>query len=122
MPQNNDVAAKMKAVSCLLSFRCDCSSGSDATDAMLLKVKGVLKEKLDLVALACVPLNDGCLTVFSTPGTSDNANLTASLKTYSSQSLVTLDLEGAAAGAVTARQWHSLLSPELLHSRQHLLC
>lgn len=85
---------KIQAASCLFSFRYDdCKL---TLDDLLGKVKGILKGKLDLDVITSIPLNQGSLLILSTPQDSCNPTLTATLKTYHNQSLVTLDLEGAA--------------------------
>lgn len=83
----------IRAASCLLSFRV---TDRQELQSLVQQVTVILKANLDLDLLSSIPLNQGSLHVFSSPKDGPNPTLTAVLKTYEQESLVTLDLEGAA--------------------------
>ena len=77
-----------------MSFR---TSPSLSADDALDRVKTRLKEMLNLEATTTVPINDMVtLVIMSTPSSSTNPTLTATLKIYQNESCVTINLEGAA--------------------------
>jgi len=86
--------ASFKAASCLMSFQTSPSLTSvDALD----RVKTRLKEFLDLELLTSIPINSEVnMVIMSTPASSLNTTLTANIKVYGKESLVTINLEGAA--------------------------
>lgn len=85
--------ASFKGANCHLSIKTAPLTTIKMDDA-LAKVKATLKTNLALDQVAKVPLNDGYMLVLSAAAASENSSLSATLRVYELEHLISITIEG----------------------------
>lgn len=81
-----------KGASCHFTVR---TSGQVGSNAIVEKIKSVMKKRFLLDQVSSISLNDGPLVILSAPASGQNPSLTATVQVFKSQDYVSINLEGS---------------------------